>query len=114
MVAKRRLKRLQATPVKMTDEEIETQLTELIEKMGGETYIREELDLHRKRWERMTDQYDDLVKRYPDQWIAIADREEPFVARSSKELIAILDEEGIDRNAAVMKFLRTRPKRMIL
>ena len=62
----------------------------------------------------MTDHYDDLVKKYPDQWIAITGREEPFVAESSKELIAILDEEGIDRNTAVMKFLRTRPRRMIL
>ena len=114
MASKRKVEKSQPTPVKMTDEEIDTQFNELIEKMGGETCVREELELHRERWERMNDQYGDLMKKYPDQWIAIADREKPFAARIANELRAILDVEGIDRNSAAMKFIPARHTRRIL
>ncbi len=113
MVANRRLKRSQPVATKMTDEEIEAQFTEMIENAGGLEYIKQTFDLYRERRQRMDDQYDDLVKKYPDQWVAIAEREEPYVAGSSKELRAILDEKGIDRNTAAMKFIRDQPRLMI-
>ena len=93
---------------KKADEEMEAQFSKWIEEVGGEAHIAKMFDLRRERWERMTDQYDDLLMKYPDQWIAITDREEPFVAGSSEELLAKLDEAGIDRNTAVMKFIRAR------
>ena len=99
---------------KKADEEMEAQFSKWIEEVGGEAHIAKMFDLRRERWERMTDQYDDLLMKYPDQWIAITDREEPFVAGSSEELLAKLDEAGIDRNTAVMKFIRARPRRMII
>ena len=99
---------------KKADKELEAQFSKWIEELGGEAYIREMFDLHREHRQRMTDQYDDLVKKYPDQWVAITEREEPFVAGSSEELLAILDEEGIDRNTAARKFIPARPRRRIL
>ena len=114
MVVNRRLKRPQPVATKLTDEEIETQFTEMIENAGGLEYIKQTFDIYRERRRRMDDQYDDLVKKYPDRWVAIAEREEPYVAGSSKELRAILDEKGIDRNTAAMKFIPARPRRRIL
>ena len=114
MVAKRRLKRLQAVTTKKVDRETEWQGLEWLNEPGRMEYVIDVLDRSREVALRMAEQYADLVEKYPDRWVAMTESEEPIVAGSSEELIAKIDEQGIDRNVAVIKFMRVRPRRRIL
>ena len=96
-----------------SDNETHREIPEWLDKMGGESaliegFIRaEELD------NLIEEQYHDLVEKYPDKWIAMPDSGELIVAESTKELLAKLDELGIDPADVATKFIRAPGRKVI-
>ena len=96
-----------------SDNEIQREIPEWLEKMGGEAaliegFIRaEELD------NLIEEQYHDLVEKYPDKWIAMPDSGKAIVAGSANELFAKLDELGIDRSDVATRFIRAPGRKVI-
>ena len=96
-----------------SDNEIQGQIPEWLEKMGGESFIMEELARFRELHNLIEEQYHDLVEKYPDRWIAMPDSGEAIVAESRGELSAKLDELGIDRSDVARRFIRAPGRKVI-
>ena len=96
-----------------SDNEIQREIPEWLEKMGGESVIMEELARFRELHNLIEEQYHDLVEKYPDKWIAMPDSGEAVVAGSTKELLAKLDELGIDRSDVARRFIRAPGRKVI-
>ena len=58
--------------------------------------------------------YEMLLDRYPDQWIAIYDEKVLASDTTQKGLLRKLDELDIRRKGAVTEFLQTNPTPLIL
>ncbi len=58
--------------------------------------------------------YEELLEKYPNQWIAILDERLAGVANSSTELIAKMREAGIPTNRMFMCHMETEPTVWIL
>ena len=95
------------------DNEIQGRKPEWLEKLGGESFIMEELARFRELHNLIEEQYHDLVEKYPDKWIAMPDSGEAIVAESTKELLAKLDELGIDRSDVARRFIRAPGRKVI-
>ena len=96
-----------------SDNETHRGMPEWIEKLGGESFIVEELARFRELHNLIEEQYHDLVENYPDKWIAMPDSGEAIVAGSSKELYVKLDELGIDRSDVARRFIRAPGRKVI-
>ncbi len=96
-----------------SDNEIRRQMPEWLEKMGGESVLIEGFIRAEELHKLIEDQYHDLVEKYPDRWIAMPDSGEAIVAESTKELLAKLDELGIDRSDVARRFIRAPGRKVI-
>ena len=96
-----------------SDNEIQREIPEWLEKMGGEAALIEELARFRELHNLIDEQYHDLVEKYPDKWVAMPDSGELIVAGSPDELFAKLDELGIDRSDVATKFIRAPGRKVI-
>ena len=81
--------------------------------LGGATRIHEGLREYTGRVEQMEAQRPSLVKRFPDKWVAMSDGD-LVVADSLKEALSCLDEKEIPRTGAVIEFMDTRKRNMVL
>jgi hypothetical protein len=82
------------------------EIPEWLEKMGGESALIEGFVRAEELNNLIEEQYHVLVEKYPDKWIAMPDSGEAIVAESTKELLAKLDELGIDRSDVARRFIR--------
>ena len=96
-----------------SDNEIQREIPEWLEKMGGESALMEELARFRELHNLIDEQYHGLVEKYPDKWVAMPDSGELIVAESTKELLAKLDELGIDRSDVARRFIRAPGRKVI-
>ena len=96
-----------------SDNEIQGQTPEWLEKMGGESVLIEGFIRAEELNNLIEEQYHDLVEKYPDKWIAMPDSGEAIVAESNKELLAKLDELGIDRSDVARRFIRAPGRKVI-
>ena len=86
----------------------------LIEQLGGAKQIRRELAAYSHRVARMEERRDQLTREHPDKWVAIADDKIVVVAGSLQEVLEELDRHGIRRADAVVEFMNTQPRNLIL
>ena len=86
----------------------------LIEKMGGVDALLDGLASRRKLSVRMNEVYTDLLDQYPDKWVALADSDVLAVGDSMDEALSAMENLGIDRSAAVVRFMDTNPPILIL
>lgn len=96
-----------------SDNETQREIPEWLEKMGGESALIEYLARFRELHNLIDEQYHDLVEKYPDKWVAMPDSGELIVAESTKELLAKLDELGIDPADVATKFIRAPGRKVI-
>ena len=85
-----------------------------LESLGGAKRVREELLEYTERVERFERKRSQLTEQYPDKWVAMADGEVVAVADSLEDVLTELDECGLRRSDAVVEFLDTHPRNMIL
>ncbi|MCY4486474.1 MAG: hypothetical protein OXF11_05080 [Deltaproteobacteria bacterium] len=79
----------------------------------NETDILEKLRAFRARVDRMESQQERLVKSHPDHWVALHSGD--FVlAESLDDLLKMLQGQGVPAAEAVIRFLDSNPKNMIL
>ena len=90
------------------------QAKNLIKELGGAKQVHGEIIKYSKRVERFEEMRKALMKKHPDKWVAMADGEIVTVAESLQNALNELDRRGISRSDAVVEFLSTRPRNMIL
>ena len=75
--------------------------------------ILEKLRAFRARVDRMESQKERLIRNHPDHWVALHTGE--FVlAESLDDLLKTLEGQGVPTAEAVIRFLDSNPKNMIL
>ena len=57
---------------------------------------------------------DELVQKYPRQWVAVHRDGEFFVAETHEEVLSWRDEQGDDRDCVLTEYLRPEDEEMIL
>ena len=57
---------------------------------------------------------EELTAQYPNLWVAVSEDGVIDTAATSKELIKQLDDGGVPSHAAVIEFLNTEPRKLIL
>ncbi len=62
----------------------------------------------------LRENYQDLLKQYPDQYIAVHERRVVMSAPSIEEILTLADQLGIDRHFTVFEFLSADTVPMIL
>ena len=56
----------------------------------------------------------DLVNRYPEQWVVIANREVAGAGLDLRELLTSLHDQGVPLRSAYVKFVTKNPETLIL
>lgn len=69
---------------------------------------------HRERQLRLDSRREELTRKYPDQWVALAPGDELVVADTIDALYAEIDTRGIERDSCVARRMRTKPLRLII
>lgn len=90
------------------------ELAEIVENMGGPEKILAEMNQFKKDIEFLESRSKDLIKKYPDHWVAVY--EEKLVG-SNKDFSALFSElkkNEIPTNKTVIRFLSTKPIKIIL
>ena len=83
------------------------------EDMVNDPDILAKLRAFRARLDRMESQMEQLRRNYPDQWVALHTGDF-VIAESLDGLVEKLEELGLPAPEAVVRFLDSNPKKMIL
>ena len=79
----------------------------------NDTDILEKLRAFRARVDRMESQKERLTRSHPDHWVALH-TDEFILAESLDNLLKTLEGQGVPATEAVIRFLDSNPKNMIL
>ena len=63
---------------------------------------------------RMSDEYDSLLERYPNKWVAMNHEGRLFVGDTLEDLFAEFKSQGVDRDGYDIEFLDPDPGILIL
>lgn len=85
-----------------------------LKSLGGPARVAQELRDYRRRVLFLDANHAELVKKYPDQWVALASNGTMVAAPTIGEIIEILERKGLRRDNAATKFMETTHRRMIL
>lgn len=85
-----------------------------VEEMGGASRIHEEIIAFSDRVERLDAKWKNLIKKYPDKWVAMADSEIIAIADTLEDVLREIDKRGVQRAEVVVEFLDTDPQSFIL
>ena len=86
----------------------------LIEELGGKEKFLAEFERHRKDFEFLNSHCKELKEKYPDYWVAVHYEKVVDVNKDFFTLLSELAKEGVPRNEAIIWFLDTNPKPLIL
>ena len=90
------------------------EIDKLLEEMGGKEKVLEDFARHRRDVEFFEYHGEELLKEYPNEWVAVYNVE---VVDTDKDFFVLLDrleEKGIPTNKTVIHFMDTNPKPLIL
>ena len=62
----------------------------------------------------LADLWDELIKTYPDQWIAFHDKHVASHADTLDEIVSLIDKEGLPRNNVIFRYVESEPTTLIL
>ena len=85
-----------------------------LKSLGGPARVAYELQDFQKRNRYLDANYAELVKKYPDHWVALASNGTLVAAPTTHELIEKLERKGLDREGAATKLMETNPRMLIL
>lgn len=89
----------------------ETTLAEII---GDPKVVDAELQKFRKDSRILSSRRVNLIAKYPKRWVAIYDGKVQADAMSLKQLLMTMDEQGLPRQEAVIRYVDRNLRRMIL
>ena len=86
----------------------------MIEEIGGVGALLDGFALRRRLSVRISEMYASLLERYPDKWVALGDGDVLAVGDSMDEALNAMEKLGIDRSAAVVRYIDTDPPILLL
>ncbi len=86
----------------------------LVESMGGAQKIVDEMREYEKIADRMLSEWDSLMEKYPDKWVAMGKEGLVSVGDSMEEVIEDVESQGVPEKDVVIEFLDTDPPILIL
>ena len=86
----------------------------VIEGMGGPRAIHEDLLEFRRLVDRLWEQQDELMEKYPDKWVALSMDGVVSVGDSWRAVLDEVDRLGLRRGDVVINHLDTNPPILIL
>ena len=87
---------------------------EILEMVGDLSIMAAELQQFEEDAKFFNDSYVDLLKRYPDQWVAVHKSEVRATAPTQEEVLDMLSEQGLDSRHVFVGVVETEPKVFIL
>lgn len=85
-----------------------------LKSLGGPARVAYELQDFQKRHRFLDANYAELVKKYPDQVVALATNGTLVAAPTMTELIEKIEKKGLNREGAATKLMETTPSLWIL
>ena len=87
---------------------------ELIQQFGGREQVRKVIQSRQRSHFALSEQYDDLARAHPREWVAFHDGHLAARGVSLKDLLQGVDRKNIQRDHAIVRFLDPEPKVWIL
>lgn len=88
--------------------------TDFLELIGDPQQFSREMASFRKSAAVLSSSGEDLIERYPDQWIAIYGGSVQASAGSLESLLEELDAQAIPRSGTIVRLIQREPPTMIL
>ena len=108
MESKKHIDRLNMKP------ELREEVERFVAERGGhEAYIQEMREFE-EACIRMNDEYDSLLERFPNKWVAMNHEGSLFVGNTLEGLLAEFKSQGLDSDGYNIKFLDPDPGILIL
>ena len=85
-----------------------------LKSLGGPARVAYELQDFQKRNRYLDTNHAELVKKYPDQLVALASNWTLVAAPTMTELVEKLEKKGLDRSGAATKLMETTPRMLLL
>ena len=86
----------------------------ILEQLGIPAEVVRELKAFSRSARSLSNQYPQLVDRYPNQWVAVLDGKVRAHGRTFHEVMKKVDQEGLPREHAVVRFIDKGERVMIL
>ena len=87
---------------------------EAVRNLGGAASISRSIGEHEKLSLRFSAMREDLVARYPNQWVALHRDGDVCIGASLEELLRECDQRGFEKGSAVLRFLDAEKQTFIL
>ncbi len=85
----------------------------VVVELGDGKAIQASLRASTRRWRELHSRWDELLQKYPDQWIAYYDGD-VAVGKTLEQLLVTMDMRGFPRGETPIEFMETEPMEMIL
>ena len=86
----------------------------MIDEMGGARVLIDDLEEFERLQVRMTEEYDLLLEKHPDRWVAMGMDGLLAVGDSEEDVYQAVVNQGMRRSDVVVEFLDTDPPVLIL
>jgi hypothetical protein len=86
----------------------------MIDEMGGARVLISDLEEFERLQVRMTEEYDLLLEKHPDRWVAMGMDGLLAVGDSEEDVYQAVVNQGMRRSDVVVEFLDTDPPVLIL
>jgi hypothetical protein len=86
----------------------------ILDQLGDPADVARELREFRRAARSLSDQYPQLVDRYPDQWVAIFNGKVRAHGQSFQDVMEQIEREGLPRERTVVRFMDKSDRAMIL
>ena len=86
----------------------------VIQELGGTQKLAAGMREYHEIVVRMRSEQAELIKKYPDRWVAMGRDGALAVGDSMKEVLEEVERQGVDRGETVVEFLDTSPPLLIL
>ena len=86
----------------------------MIDEMGGARVLIDDLEEFERLQARMTEEYDLLLEKHPDRWVAMGMDGPLAVGDSEEDVYQAVVNQGMRRSDVVVEFLDTDPPVLIL
>ena len=95
-------------------EESPTTVHQRVRRTGGTARVEHGLRQFKIRHRMLDARREELVRKYPDQWVAFTSNGSIVAGHTISEVVEKLERKGLRRNDAAIKFMATTHRRMIL
>ena len=92
----------------------EAYVMSVIESLGGAQKMVDDMREYEEIADRMLSEWDSLMEKYPDKWVAMGKYGLLAVGDSMEEVLKKVESQGVPEKDVVVEFLDTDPPILIL